>query len=147
MNLNAMTKTLAVSVSVLAGLFVISCGGSAAPQSDVAKVTTEDGREIVGQILDGSTIVDVSLGGRLPFYEPDRIVVKSGETVQFRVESRSARHSFTIDELSIDMTIPQPMLKQVLISDAVSLPYSGEYRVYCKLHDERGMETVLVVEE
>ena len=147
MNLNAVAKTLAVSLSVLTGLVFISCGGSDSPQADALKVTTEDGRELVGQVLDGSTIVDVSLGTRLPFYQPDRIVVKSGETVQFRVESRSARHSFTIDELSIDMTIPQPMLKQVLISEAVSLPYSGEYRVYCKLHDERGMETVLVVEE
>ncbi len=147
MNINAVTKTLAVSLSVLTGLIFISCGGSDSPQADALKVTTEDGRELVGQVLDGSTIVDVSLGTRLPFYQPDRIVVKSGETVQFRVESRSARHSFTIDELSIDMTIPQPMLKQVLISEAVSLPYSGEYRVYCKLHDERGMETVLVVEE
>ncbi|MEE3012965.1 MAG: cupredoxin domain-containing protein [Chloroflexota bacterium] len=147
MNINAVTKTLAVSLSVLTGLIFISCGGSDSPQADALKVTTEDGRELVGQVLDGSTIVDVSLGTRLPFYQPDRIVVQSGETVQFRVESRSARHSFTIDELSIDMTIPQPMLKQVLISEAVSLPYSGEYRVYCKLHDERGMETVLVVEE
>jgi len=147
MNLNAVTKTLALSLGALAGLLLVSCGGSDSPQSDSVKVTTEDGKELVGQILDGSTIVDVSLGGRLPFYLPDRIVVQSGQTVQFKVESRSARHSFTIDELSIDMTITQPMLSQVFLSEAVTLPYPGEYRIYCKLHDERGMETVLVVED
>jgi len=147
MNLNAVTKTLALSLGVLAGLVLVSCGGSDSPQSDSLKVTTEDGKELVGQILDGSTIIDVSLNGRLPFYQPDQIMAKMGATVQFRIESLSARHTFTIDELGIDMTITQPMLNQVLLSEAVSLPYPGEYRIYCKLHDERGMETVLVVED
>ena len=147
MNLNAVTKTLALSLGVLAGLVLVSCGGSDSARSDSVKVITEDGKELVGQILDGSTIIDVSLNGRLPFYQPDRIMVKMGATVQFRIESLSARHTFTIDELGIDMTITQPMLNQVLLSEAVSLPYPGEYRIYCRLHDERGMETVLVVED
>jgi len=147
MNLNAVTKTLALSLGVLAGLVLVSCGGSDSAGSDSVKVTTEDGKELVGQILDGSTIIDVSLNGRLPFYQPDQIVAKMGATVQFRIESLSARHTFTIDELGIDMTITQPMLNQVLLSEAVSLPYAGGYRIYCKLHDERGMETVLVVED
>ena len=147
MNLNAVTKTLALSLGVLAGLLLVSCGGSDSPQSDSVKVITEDGKELVGQILDGSTIIDVSLNGRLPFYQPDQIVAKMGATVQFRIESLSARHTFTIDELGIDMTITQPMLNQVLLSEAVILPYPGEYRIYCRLHDERGMETVLVVED
>jgi len=147
MNLNAVTKTLALSLGVLAGLVLVSCGGSDSAGSDSVKVTTEDGKELVGQILDGSTIIDVSLNGRLPFYQPDQIVAKMGATVQFRIESLSARHTFTIDELGIDMTITQPMLNQVLLSEAVSLPYPGEYRIYCRLHDERGMETVLVVED
>ena len=147
MNLNAVTKTLALSLGVLAGLVLVSCGGSDSAGSDSVKVTTEDGKELVGQILDGSTIIDVSLNGRLPFYQPHQIVAKMGATVQFRIESLSARHTFTIDELGIDMTITQPMLNQVLLSEAVSLPYPGEYRIYCRLHDERGMETVLVVED
>tara|TARA_Y100000815_G_C13286833_1_gene479137 strand:- start:83 stop:526 length:444 start_codon:yes stop_codon:yes gene_type:complete len=147
MNLNAVTKTLALSLGVLAGLVLVSCGGSDSARSDSVKVITEDGKELVGQILDGSTIIDVSLNGRLPFYQPDQIVAKMGATVQFRIESLSARHTFTIDELGIDMTITQPMLNQVFLSEAVSLPYPGEYRIYCKLHDERGMETVLVVED
>ena len=147
MNLNAVTKTLALSLGVLAGLVLVSCGGSDSARSDSVKVITEDGKELVGQILDGSTIIDVSLNGRLPFYQPDQIVAKMGATVQFRIESLSARHTFTIDELGIDMTITQPMLNQVLLSEAVSLPYPGEYRIYCRLHDERGMETVLVVED
>ena len=147
MNLNAVTKTLALSLGVLAGLVLVSCGGSDSARSDSVKVITEDGKELVGQILDGSTIIDVSLNGRLPFYQPDQIVAKMGATVQFRIESLSARHTFTIDELGIDLTIPQPMLNQVLLSDAVSLPYAGGYRIYCKFHDERGMETVLVVED
>ena len=147
MNLNAVTKTLALSLGVLAGLVLVSCGGSDSARSDSVKVITEDGKELVGQILDGSTIIDVSLIGRLPFYQPDRIMAKMGATVQFRIKSLSARHTFTIDELGIDMTITQPMLNQVLLSEAVSLPYPGEYRIYCRLHDERGMETVLVVED
>mgnify|MGYP001437251036 FL=1 len=147
MNLNAVTKTLALSLGVLAGLVLVSCGGSDSARSDSVKVITEDGKELVGQILDGSTIIDVSLNGRLPFYQPDQIVAKMGATVQFRIESLSARHTFTIDELGIDMTITQPMLNQVLLSEAVILPYPGEYRIYCRLHDERGMETVLVVED
>ena len=147
MNLNAVTKTLALSLGVLAGLVLVSCGGSDSARSDSVKVITEDGKELVGQILDGSTIIDVSLNGRLPFYQPDQIVAKMGATVQFRIESLSARHTFTIDELGIDMTITQPMLNQVFLSEAVILPYPGEYRIYCRLHDERGMETVLVVED
>ena len=147
MHLYSEMKTLITFLCLLIGLVLISCGGATSTQTDADIVTTDDGRELVGQILDGSTIVDISLNGRLPFYQPDQIAVKLGATVQFRIESLSARHTFTIDELGIDMTIPQPMLKQVLISEAVSLPYPGEYRLYCKFHDERGMETVLVVKD
>ena len=146
MNLNSELKTLIMSLSLLIGIVFVSCGGATSTQTDANTMTTEDGKELVGQILDGSTIIDVSLNGRLPFYQPDRIVAKTGATVQFQIESLSARHTFTIDELGIDMTITQPMLNQVLLSEAVLLPYPGEYRIYCKLHDERGMETVLVVE-
>ena len=81
MNLNAVTKTLALSLGVLAGLVLVSCGGSDSARSDSVKVITEDGKELVGQILDGSTIIDVSLNGRLPFYQPDQIVAKMGATV------------------------------------------------------------------
>ena len=147
MNLNSEMKTLITSFCLLIGLVFVSCGGATSTQTDADTVTTDDGRELVGQILDGSTIIDVSLNGRLPFYQPDQIVAKMGATVQFRIESLSARHTFTIDELGIDMTITQPMLNQVSLSEAVFLPYPGEYRIYCKLHDERGMETVLVVED
>lgn len=83
----------------------------------------------------GSTVVameDFAFG-------PETINAESGEVTLYVTNNDSARHTFTVDELGVDVSIAPGQSRQITFDAG-----AGEYRFYCKPHDP-GMEGDLVV--
>ena len=74
-------------------------------------------------------------------YEPDEITASAGTLSVFFDNRDPALHTFTIDELGIDLIAPGDAgVREEVEAEA------GEYRFYCKPHAAQGMEGTLVVE-
>lgn len=72
-------------------------------------------------------------------FGPDTITAKAGEVSLYVTNNDSARHTFTVDELGVDVSIA-PGQSRLIRFDAEA----GSYRFYCKPHDP-GMDGDLVV--
>lgn len=73
-------------------------------------------------------------------FGPKTITAQSGEVNLFVTNNDAARHTFTVDELGIDVSIA-PGQARLITFDAEQ----GEYRLYCAPH-EGGMEGELVIQ-
>ena len=92
-------------------------------------------------------MVEVTLQFVVPRFQPDPITIKVGEPVQFVVNTISARHTFTIEELGIDEEVPQPSRNVIVTTDVVTPQRTGEFLVFCRIHTRLPMEATLVVTE
>ncbi len=108
----------------------------------VALVVTSVGASMVarGMITSdapaaGSTVVEMEDFA----FGPQTISAENGEVSLYLTNNDSVRHTFTVDELGVDVSIAPGQSRQIRFdADA------GEYRFYCKPHDP-GMEGDLVV--
>ncbi len=78
-------------------------------------------------------------------YDPDSISMSEGEDLEVTIDNTDNQlHTFTIDELGIDLEVDAGE------SDSVTIeaPDAGEYDFYCTVpgHRESGQEGVLTVE-
>ena len=73
-------------------------------------------------------------------FGPGTIVAQSGEVNLYVTNRDSARHTFTVDELGVDMSIA-PGQSRLIKFDAEI----GGYRFYCKPH-EAGMDGDLIIQ-
>jgi len=67
-------------------------------------------------------------------FKPNSISVKAGEKVVLKVKSRDIRHTFTVDELGIDIHLAGG---QTIVQEFTA-PRSGTFRLYCEPHRNRG---------
>ncbi len=68
-------------------------------------------------------------------FEPATITVTAGETVRFVITGSGALHTFTIDELGIDISVTagQTVTKEYTITE------TGTFELYCRPHRGLGM--------
>ena len=69
-----------------------------------------------------------------PHYQPNPIVLKVGEPVQFKVISSDTRHTFTIDGLNVDLEIPQRLKGGTALTQVVTPTQVGTLRLWCRIH-------------
>jgi heme/copper-type cytochrome/quinol oxidase subunit 2 len=84
--------------------------------------------------VEGVKVIDVLTAFVEPRFTPDPIVLEVGEPVQFRVISADTRHTFTVDELNVDLQIAQKLLGGTAISEVVTPQTAGTFRLYCRIH-------------
>lgn len=114
-------------IAAIAGVVLVAV---AVAGSVVAKgMVTNDSPAI------GSTQVDMEDFA----FGPRQIAAESGEVKLFVTNNDNARHTFTVDELGVDVSIAPGQSRQITF-DAEA----GEYRFYCKPHDP-GMDGDLIL--
>ena len=75
-------------------------------------------------------------------FDPSAFKFRAGEAVDFILTSETAFHTFTVDELAID----------VGVDPGQTIPFSfvfdkpGTYRLFCVPHESRGMAGTITVE-
>jgi plastocyanin len=72
-------------------------------------------------------------------FAPGNVTVGRGPVALYLTNNDTARHTFTVDELGVDVSLA-PGQSRLVTFDASA----GEYRVYCKPHDP-GMDGRLIV--
>jgi plastocyanin len=71
------------------------------------------------------------------YFNPTFVKAKPGSTVKVTLSNEgTVPHTFTIDALHVDQTIPKGEKKVV----TVTLPSSGAVAFYCKFHKGQGMQ-------
>ena len=81
-------------------------------------------------------------GGRGPFaFEPADLTFNAGDTVDFTLIGEAAFHTFTVDDLGIDLDVDA--------GDTVSLQFTfdtpGTYTLICVPHQALGMVGTITV--
>ena len=69
-----------------------------------------------------------------PHYQPNPIVLKVGEPVQFKVTSSDTRHTLTIDGLNVDLEIPQKLKGGAVLTQVVTPTQAATLRLWCRIH-------------
>lgn len=125
-------------------LFLSACGGGGgAPRP--APVATQPAPAPPASGQEEVRVIDVTLNFVVPRFQPDPIVLKVGEPVQFRATSINARHTFTIEELGIDVEVPQPVLKQTVTTGVVVPQRAGDFLLFCRVHTRLQMEARVII--
>lgn len=125
-------------------LFLSACGGGgAAPKP--APVATQPAPAPPASGQGEVRVIDVTLSFVVPHFQPDPIVLKVGEPVQFRATSINSRHTFTIEELGIDVVVPQLVLDQTVTTGVVVPQRLGDFLLFCRVHTRQGMEGRVII--
>ena len=157
-----MVKPL-TAIAILAGIVsmaVVACGGGDeedAPPPLAAAAAEDTPTGGVTGYTDGSTDYTVNLigiqGGGMAmlwagtryFFDPDELVFKVGETVNFTISPEldsGFKHTFTVKELGIDETVK--------FSQAATFSYTfdkpGTFKLICNLLWTSGMTGTITVQ-
>ena len=90
---------------------------------------------------DTATFLEVTVTAKYAVFEPATITVAKGETVKLTVTSTGGSHTFTIDELGINIAVGsgQTTTKEFTVEKA------GTFSFYCAVpgHQDAGMVGIL----
>lgn len=90
-------------------------------------------------------VIGVAASFIVPRFQPDPIVLKVGEPVQFKVSSVDVRHTFTVEALGIDVELPQT--REPVTTIVVTPERTGTFTIVCRIHARFPMVgTIQVVE-
>ena len=122
---------------VTALLVFISCAG----KGESSPIDPEN-FEVIGEVINGIRIIDVEA---YKFgFEPEYIVVNSGETVKLNLKTRDVSHGFMVEKLDINVSIDPGEIKTVdLIAEK-----KGVYQFWCSVpcgSGHRSMEGFLII--
>ena len=99
--------------------------------------------ELSGEVKNGIRVIEVK-ASRYKF-EPDSIVVKSGEKVRLVITSMDVAHGLAISEFKIDLSVPAGKTESVeFVADK-----KGFFRTYCSVYCGSGhghMQARFIVE-
>ncbi len=93
----------------------------------------------------GPTITDVVVSARYAAFQPATITVAKGETISLQVTSTDSPHTFTIDELGINVSVGGGNT----VTREITIDQAGTFTFYCSVpgHRGAGMEGTLTVIE
>lgn len=107
-------------------LFLAACGGGAGdaapPQAATAAVQQP---EATGKV------VEVKV--KTYKFTPDKIVLKLGEPVQFKVITTDTIHTFTVEELGIDVDLSK-IPRQTKLSEVFIPQQTGTFQIIFRVH-------------
>ena len=135
----------ALAILALAGVMA-ACGGGDG-ETELAQPPAATSPPVPQQGRDEAQVIDLTMAFVPPRFQPGPITVKVGEPIQFAATSISGRHQLVIEELGIDVLVPQPSLNETALTDVVVPKNVGEFPVVCSIHTRIEMETTLVVTE
>jgi plastocyanin len=130
-------------------LVVAACGGddeSASPTSVPAKATPTDTPAASESSDSGATKVSVinqDPGGSGSYrFSPKDFKFSMGETVEFTITAETEFHTFTVDDLEIDVSLSAGQ------SEVLTFTFNkpGTYKLICIPHEALGMTGTIVVE-
>ena len=134
-------------VLILPALIVAACGG------DDETTTTEE--SVNTPVADtpadtpaasGATqvsVVNQDPGGTGEYkFSPNGFKFTVGEKVEFIITAETEFHTFTVDELDIDVTLSGGITETL----AFTFDKAGEYKLFCIPHEALGMVATITVE-
>ncbi len=125
-------------IFVMTMLFVfISCTGKGESNS-----INPDDYNVIGEVINGVRVIDVE-AYRFGF-EPEYIVVNSGETVKLNLKTRDVPHGFMVEKLDINVSIDPGEINTV---DFIA-EKKGVYQFWCSVpcgSGHRSMEGFLII--
>lgn len=124
-------RLLSVLPLILAVAIFAACGGGGDSGSAPATVTATP--QAV-QAAEGVRVIEVFAAYVVPHYQPNPIVLKVGEPIQFQISSSDTRHTFTIDGLNLDLEIPQKLKGGIVLTPVVTPTQPGTFRLWCRIH-------------
>ena len=144
---------LSIIATLLATLALVACGsddtaddsGSDAPAASSDSSTTQPASDSGSTAGDATSVIvsaqDPAGSGDYKFVSND-FTFKVGEKVVFKITSENEFHTFTIDDLGIDVAIDG--------GDTETLTFTfdkpGEYELVCIPHESLGMTGTITVE-
>jgi plastocyanin len=142
-------RGLLVAMTVL--LVAAGCGDDGEEESEEAAATGSPPVELSGTVNDHGE-ADVSGDGDTAelamelddfYFGPTYVHGAPGQTVKIELENEGeVDHTFTIDDQSIDETVPPGESATV----EVTLPSDGNLAFYCRLHRGQGMQGAFYLE-
>ena len=75
-------------------------------------------------------------------FSPNELTFAVGETVQFNITAETEFHTFTVDELDIDVVVDAEQTETLVFK----FDEAGTYRLYCIPHEAQGMVATITVQ-
>ena len=127
-----------------------ACGGGSdsAPASGDAASSNQapDQSSQAAAPPEGVRVIEITTAFVVPRFQPDPIVLKVGEPVQFRITSADTTHTFTVTEIGVDEAVTQRLVGETAVSQVITPQTIGTFRVWCRVHlNAPKMEGVLQV--
>lgn len=142
-------RNLLIVAALAASLFVATaCSSSSSSSSAAGGSSTSSSSSSETSSSSAADVADVT--GKATFeieqddfsFSPSTIGGSAGQKITFTVKNDgSAPHTFTIDSMTIDLTV-QPDNETTV---DVTFPTSGTVEFYCKFHKNMGMTGTLEV--
>jgi len=107
---------------ILITFIFISCSG----ENDGKKINPSD-HKVIGEIIDGVRFIEVEAYSFA--FEPDYIVVNSGEKVKLNFTTRDVEHGFMIEEMNINVSINPAEISTIEFTSEKS----GIYKFRCSV--------------
>ena len=110
--------------------------GVGTSEETVKEETTNSGE---GRVIN---VLNHDLGGRGEYkFEPNEFTFKVGETVTFNVEAQTEFHTFTVDDLGIDVAVDAGET----VTTTFTFDTAGEFKLICIPHELNGMTGAITV--
>ncbi len=130
-----MRRNFLVAVSLtLVVLVAAGCGGGYEAPKPVATTAPAPG-----------TAGEIGVSARYAVFQPSVITATKGQVIQVKVSATDTNHTFTIDELGINISVA----KGQTITREIKIEKAGTFAFYCSVpgHRAAGMEGTLTVTE
>jgi plastocyanin len=160
-------KKLIISMSLLVVIFsLVACGDDVPPKGDhnakdpapitmaessapppapaVAMTTSSDSEDASASGGSADRSIDVLMkddGGNY-VYDPVEITVSAGETIELVLASQNEFHSFTVDDLGIDVEVEAGETSELVFT----FDEPGTYDFICLPHESLGMVGQIIVQ-
>ncbi len=130
-------------VLILPVLIVAACGGGGETTTTTEPADTPVADTPAASGATQVTVINQDPGDSGEYkFSPTEFNFSVGETVQFTIEAETEFHTFTVDELSIDVSLSGGESESLVFT----FDKAGEYKLYCIPHEALGMVTTITVE-
>ncbi len=137
--------TVAITVSLLSVARIGCAGQNPAPTPAPSPAPSPAPTLPPAPAPEAAAFLEITVTAKFATFEPSTITVAKGETVKLTLISTDAPHTFTIDELGVNVSVGagQTVTKEFTVEKA------GTFAFYCAVgqHRAAGMEGTLKATE